>query len=289
MRQLKLQDRANKDWSKQFVDNNHYEELLTEDTFVTKPDGEPLCVLLKNVISTEVNAQAWSVLKKYNAKTEARGVATGIDLAPRKKMDGTYSKVLRAPRGWEVASGVVGYFERTARFPYAHACSWNQDHPEKFEQLLPLAQRVNDLFKEHLPARWEAQKSFADKTDPNWIINGTVFSTLTINKNFRTSCHKDAGDLHEGFGCLSIITEGPMSGGKLVFPDFKVAAELRTGDLILFDPHEFHGNTQIIRLQKRAQRCTIVYYLREKIQYCLSPKEELERAKRRKPGQPLFD
>ena len=32
------------------------------------------------------------------------------------------------------------------------------------------------------------------KIDPKFLVPGTVFTTLTINKNFRTAAHFDAGD-----------------------------------------------------------------------------------------------
>lgn len=288
MKQIKLTSRLNTNWAKYFVDDKDYDVLLTEDTAVFKPDGSLLCVFLRGAIPDEINAKAWSVLRGYKTKTDARGVATGIQSKGRKKLDGTYSNVTKVPKGWEVISGVIGFFERTVRYPHCHKCTWNAEFPEHYKRLLPLCQLVNDLFKQYVPDRWNAQKEVADSCHPSWLIEGTVFSTLTINKNFRTSCHLDAGDLPQGFSCLTVIREGTYQGGNLVFPDFRVAAELKTGDLILFDPHEFHGNTQIVPLTNGAQRCSIVYYMREKMPLCGSPEQELEFAKNKKMGEPLW-
>ena len=55
-------------------------------------------------------------------------------------------------------------------------------------------------------------------------------------------------------------------------------------DTIIFDPHELHGNTPLIKLSEDAVRCSVVYYFREKIQFCKSAEEELETVKNRKPG-----
>lgn len=290
MKHINLSQKANdEDWSKRFVDETDYDQLFNEDVFVTKPDGSPLLCLLKNVIDPNLNSLAWSVLRRFNPKTENRSVASGIDAVPRKKLDGTYSNTSRVPKGWEVTSGIVGFFERTVRFPYCKPCAWNQKHPDKFKKLIPLIERVDDLFQEHVPERWEMQREFACRTPEDYLIGNTVFTTLTINKNFRTSCHKDAGDLPEGFSCLSVIREGNYTGGYLVLPNYRVAANVEMGDLILFDPHEFHGNTMIKKLSPNAQRCSIVYYYREQMQYCLSPAEELHRAKNRKTGDKIFD
>lgn len=289
MKFIQLTSQNETDWCKQFIDDSHYDKCLNENAFVRKPNGEPLLVLLKNVISPVAMATAWGVLKRYNVKTGNRAIATGIDAQPRKKQDGTLSSTTIVPKGWEVASGIVGYYERTVRMPYAHACSWNQNNPDKFARLFPLCQEVSALFKEHVPERWQFQKDIVDKTPAEYIIPGTVFTTLTINKNYRTSAHRDAGDLPGGFSCLSVLREGRYLGGRLVFPNYRVAANVDNGDLILFDPHEIHGNTQIVPVTPEYQRCSIVYYFREMLQHCLPPSEELKRAKNRKTGDALYD
>lgn len=290
MKHINLTQQNNEtDWSKRFVDETDYDELFSEDVFVTKPDGSPLLCLLKNVIPTELNSLAWSALKKFKPITDNRSVATGIDSVARKKLDGTMQKTTRVPLGWEVVSGIIGNFERTVRHPFCKPCAWNEKNPEKFAQIVPLIERVNELFAQHVPERWEMQREFCSRTPKDYLIGNTVFTTITVNKNFRTSCHKDAGDLPEGFSCLSVIKEGHYTGGYLVFPNYRVAADVQMGDLILFDPHEFHGNTMIKKFTTKTQRCSLVYYYREKMQFCLSPAEELHRAKNRKAGDKIFD
>lgn len=288
MKQVTAKLKNETDWSKQFVDDIHYDTLYDEDVTVKREDGSILMVLLKVAISTKENSLAWSALKKFNPKTENRAVASGIDAVPRKKLDGTYSSTTRVPKGWEVVSGVVGYFERTIRMPYCHSCSWNQKEPDKFAKLLPLVERVNILYKKHAPKKWAYQKAFVDRTPKEYMIGDSVFTTLTINKNFRTSCHKDAGDLPGGISCMSVIREGAYRGGILVLPNYRIGANLDTGDLIMFDPHEFHGNTQIIPLTPGAQRCSIVFYYREMMEHCQVPSKELEYAKNRKLGDSLW-
>lgn len=289
MKRIVASRKNDTDWSMHFIDDKDYDKLFSESVFVSREDGSPLMVLLKNAIPTEINAQAWSVLKSFNPKTENRSTASGIKAEARKKEDGTYSKVTRVPKGWEVISGVIGFFERTVRMPYAHACAWNLKSPEKFQQLMPLVNEVDQLYKEHVPKKWREQRRIADATPADYLIGKSSFTTLTVNKNFRTSCHKDVGDLPEGFSCMTVIKQGAFNGGHLVLPNYRIAAELGTGDLILFDPHEFHGNTQIIPLTKNYVRCSIVYYFREMLQYCKPPKQELARAKNRQEGDALYD
>lgn len=272
-----------------FVDDDDYDEIFNVDCKISKPDGSPLLVLLKNALSPMAVGEAWGVLKNFNPVTENRSVASGISAKPRIRQDGTPSQTTRVPKGWEVVSGVVGYFERSPRFPFAHACAWNQKNPEKFSHLLPMVKEVSSLFEKHVPERWAVQKSYIDKTSKDWVIPESVFTTLTINKNFRTACHKDVGDLEAGFSCLSVIREGQYVGGNLVLPNWRVAVKLDLYDLVMFDAHEFHGNTQIAPLTKNAQRCSIVYYYREAMVKCKSAKEELEFAKNKKYGEPIYE
>ena len=40
----------------------------------------------------------------------------------------------------------------------------------------------------------------AKATHPNFRIEDTAFTTITINKDYRTAVHTDAGDYAAGFG-----------------------------------------------------------------------------------------
>jgi hypothetical protein len=277
-----------KDWSMVFMDGTHYDHVINESVKIYKPDGSPLLVLLKQAIPFDMAAQAWQALKRVNTKTENRGVASGIKPSYRKKLDGTISNTTQVAKGWEVKSAVLGYFERTVRMPYAHAAAWNQKRPTEFSYLFPMLQTASDHFREQVPDRFAVQADYAARTNPNWIIPGTVYSTLTVNKNFRTAAHLDAGDLAAGFSNMIVLRDGKFLGGHLVLPNWRLAVQLDNLDLVMFDAHEFHGNTMIVPIGKKSVRCSIVCYYRENLIKCKSPEEELYQAKNRKLGQPLF-
>ena len=290
MKRINLSNQSlNKDWSMQFMDDSHYDTLIDESVEVYQPDGEPLMVLVKNALSKEKIALAWSVLKKYRAITENRSTASGIESQARVKKDGTVSNVHRVPKGWEVESGIIGYFERNPRMPYCHPCSWNDHNPEKFQKIFPLAQEISGKFSELVPKRYAVQQNYCNRTHSDFIIPGTVYTTITVNKNFRTACHLDAGDLAAGFSSMFIIKQGAIRGGNLVLPNWKIGVKLDHNDLIFFNAHEWHGNTQIVNLSKDSVRCSLVLYYREMMEFCMSMKDELDFAKNRKTGEPLYD
>ena len=116
------------------------------------------------------------------------------------------------------------------------------------------------------------------KTSKDFYIKGTVFTTITINKNFRTAIHTDKGDLKEVFGNLGVLQAGDYTGAYTILPKYGVGVDVRSCDIAFFDVHELHGNTEIKPIGN-AERISIVAYFREKMTECGSAEEELERIK----------
>jgi hypothetical protein len=163
-----------------------------------------------------------------------------------------------------VNSGIAGWFDRYPRIPYGRATSYTQNHFDKFKMSFPFLQTLNNGFKELVPWRWSNQRAAADKIDSRYLVPETVFTTITVNKTFRTACHRDAGDFTEGLSNLLVLSnDGNYTGGYLVFPEYRVAVNVRPGDLLLVNNHEIiHGNTPIV-CQEGSERISLVCYLRE--------------------------
>jgi len=168
-----------------------------------------------------------------------------------------------------VFSGVAGWYDRYPRIPYGRATSYTEKYPELFELAYPFLQSLNRGYKELLPWRWGNQKAAADKLDPRFLVPETVFTTITVNKTFRTACHRDAGDLDSGLSNLLVLGSGDYTGGYLVFPEYRIAVDVRPGDLLLVNNHEIiHGNTPIVLNNPddpRSERISLVCYFREKM------------------------
>lgn len=288
MQTVRLEKRHPGEYKATMMGPEHYDTLITDSAMVLGPDGEFIAAFLKRAIPMPVIAPAWSVLRDFNPKTDNRGSATGVKMVPRKKKDGTMQKTLRTPKGDEVISGVVGFMDRYVRIPYCRACSFNAQNPDKYAALVPLFREVDRVHRELDPAGWAHGKAHADKTKPEWLIPGTSYTTVTINKNFRTAAHLDAANLHDGTCAMLLIREGKFEGGNVVFPEWRFAVAMDTSDVVVFrNMKDFHGNTAIVGKSKNYQRCTLVHYFREAMLNCGSLDEELERAKRRQPGDPI--
>ena len=142
-----------------------------------------------------------------------------------------------------VNSGIAGWFDRYPRIPYGRATAYTEKNPELFAKSYPYLQTLARKFEELLPERYAKQKAFTDAIDPAYVVPETPYTTLTVNRTFRTAAHRDAGDYTEGFSNISCISPG---------------------DLLLVNNHEgIHGNTEIIG--DDPIRISIVAYAREKM------------------------
>lgn len=173
-------------------------------------------------------------------------------------------------------SGIVGYFDRNPRFSYCRLTAYNINHPTRFANAMPLIKRVDEVFAESHPQRYENQRRVVEETEPDFYISGTVFSTITVNMNWQTAVHKDKGDYKDGFGVLCAIRKGHYTGGYFVLPEYRVAVDMRTGDVMLADVHKWHGNTPMVADGgKPFKRMSLVFYYREKMKECGTAEDEL--------------
>lgn len=280
------------------LDDKHYDVLLGgKNVKVYTPSGDLLLCLVKNAVPLTVAQSSLPFLRRCDEPITNRGTAAGVQLVDGVQYLGVTTKghvtnTYRIPDKVARALGssaTVGYFDRYARFPYCRACRYTLESPAEWREFVKLVKVADSVFKAHHPSRYEAQKALAELTDPAWVIADTAFTTVTINRNFATAVHKDAGDLEEGFGVLAFFQTGIVQGGILVIPKYKIAVRLESCDILLFDVHEWHGNTELVGDKSKYNRYTCVFYYREKMCRCGSPQYELERSKHCRDLKRLYD
>lgn len=166
-----------------------------------------------------------------------------------------------------VDSGIAGWFDRYPRIPYGRPTAYTFHNFDKFKLCYPFMEALDKAFKILLPKRHAVQTEMAKKLDPSFYIPNTCFTTITVNKNFRTAAHRDAGDLAEGFSNLTVVAKDKnYKGGYLVLPEIRAAINIRPGDLLLVANHEYiHGNTPIESAGDATdlERISLVCYFRE--------------------------
>ena len=200
----------------------------------------------------------------------------------------------------QVASNPIGFYEQNKNLGTDLPCRlthFTRTNFDKYNDGLPFLRKIDSLFQKLIPDSYQRQLNRAN-LKPHLKIPGTCFSTVTINRNFRTALHQDAGDFKEGFGNLTVIEQGKYHGGYTVFPQYGVAINLRNNDFCAMDVHQWHSNTPIYETEEDKQynetidsdfkdnpkvgtaglyqkytRISFVCYLREKIAQCPNVEE----------------
>jgi len=202
----------------------------------------------------------------------------------------------------QVASNPIGFYEESKNFAKlpCRLTHFTRTNYDKYQEGLPFIQKINQCFKKLIPEAHKKQLCKASEKR-HLQIPKTCFSTITINRNFRTALHRDAGDFKEGFGNLTVIERGKYHGGYTCLPQFGIGIDVRRGDFLAMDVHEWHTNTPIyeteedkvfnatledvfkdnpevgtVGIYEKYTRLTFVCYLREKISKCPDQKDLTE-------------
>ena len=254
--------------------------LINEDCDIVTEDGMQLICFRKNVIPKKCSDAAYKNLLDASTKSSNRGAAAG-PLNPKhfgasraKRLSRFNNSVYRGkitlPNGTvsntsvsnPVHSGIVGYMDSTPRLP-CRMTRYTRDEFEKYKKAIPYIEQVNKQFKKTTPKKYAAQLKKAKKTGTQ--IGNTAYSTITVNKNFRTGLHKDKGDDPEGFGNLTVVGKGEYKGGYTMFPEYYIAVDVKTGDYLGMNVHEYHCNSKITG---KGTRMSCVCYYRTKLNKC---------------------
>lgn len=273
-------EECEKKWFKKFVTDDAYDAVINTDTDAYDSSGNMVLKFRKNVIPLEILKLGVDSFKDSIEWTEGRGAASGAS-KKRIRKDGSIANTTVGDFVW---SGNVGYMDASAMVRYCRQTAFAQNYFEQFTAGIPFVKKVDDLYKELCPDHYAIQKKYADATNRNYVIEGTTFTTVTVNKNFRTAVHKDSGDLPQGFGNLCVYREGHYEGGYFCLPEFRVAVDMQNCDMLFVDVHRWHGNSEFKNCSDDWLRISFVMYYRERMLSCKAPKDELARIKKDSGG-----
>lgn len=251
-----------------------YTILITSNSDVYTNDGILLLKFRKNVIPSDLCQTLYDNLKGVATLQRGRAEASG--------MRDRYSYVTSKSTGKTIhqlnskaRSGIVGYYDNKSFFGHKYQknnelcrqTAYTAKHMDRFKKCFPTFSLVDALYQKYLPEHYKRQKDAISCIDSTYRIENTVFTTVTVNKNFRTALHKDKGDYSDGFGILSVVTNtgGEYIGGYTLFPKYGIAVDCRHGDFLAMNVHEWHCNSEKLG---DGDRVSFVYYLREKMLKC---------------------
>lgn len=166
-------------------------------------------------------------------------------------------------RSNQAMSNSIGGYDKSNVYP-CRLTNWTKKNIEEYKSLFPLSKCISDLYFSYVPDKWLYQNEKYSKSPKEFVIPETNFSTLTINRDWRTAAHKDRGDCKEGLTAFTVKELDNFEGGELCFPNYDIGIDIREGDLLLFDPHVTHCNNKLTK----NGRVSFVFYLREKLDKC---------------------
>ena len=304
----KMSDKKIADKEGEYFDEKHFDVIVDEDADVYTDDGKLLLKLRKKVIPKSYTDMALESYRDAAKKThENRGAAAGeLD---RNKMNNyigkfvdegkfrtkfysnTSGKLSKQATSNLSPSNIIGFYDKPDRNllgkgPPCRLTAFNRDYPHLFVNSIPFIEEIDRLFKELTPEAHKAQYRKCQSV-PMFAIGDTAYSTVTINYSWRTALHKDKGDFEEGFGNLLVIEDednpNTYRGAYTGFPQYGVAANVRTGDFLAMDVHEWHTNTEFyptnpnvkldpndrkVKNNWHYNRLSVVCYLRDNMIRC---------------------
>ena len=246
-------------------------KIYKKDIDIYTNDGKLLLKFRKNVISNTDTEKLFE-FKNVAVLGATRPNASGIPKSGKYKILKSKStgKKLRVLTT-KARSGIIGYYDTVSNFGYSNnvkskikcrTTAYTGKHMDKFKKCLPIFKKIDRIYKKLVPTYYKFQKEAINKINQDYIIKDTIFTTVTVNKNFRTALHRDAGDLKEGFGNLVIASEGEYEGSYTMFPQYGIGVNCKQGDFLAMNVHEWHCNSKMIG---NGTRVSFVFYLREKM------------------------
>jgi hypothetical protein len=215
------------------LDDQHYDFVIKGETVdVLKPDGSLLLALRPRAIPQAALNLAFPALIRAAKPTNMRPVAAG--------------------GAEKFRSGTVGYLN-------GETTAFARNDPKGWRAIEPLVRSVARVFKDQRPIEYQTLVEAAQRAQQN-LLAGTAFTTVQVNRNARMAVHPDDGNLPGALGAMTVIRDGDYSGGVLVFPKFRVAVDLHSGDCLIADNQEAHGNTAIVGIDGEFERVSIVCY-----------------------------
>jgi hypothetical protein len=263
-----------------FLTKAHVKHVITEDCDGYDIQGNLLFRFRKNAIPFDTLKLGYEAFKGSIEVTEGRGMASGSS-HKRIRKDGSVSNITV---GNKVQSGNVGYMDAGAMVHYCRRTAFASRYFKLFTAGIPFVEFVDEKYKELCPNHYAKQKAISVGTNQNYVIGDTSFTTVTVNRNFTTAVHKDAGDFSDGFGNLIIYREGTYDGALFCLPEYGVGIDMQNTDILFADVHRWHGNTPYENESDDYQRIAFVMYYREYMYKCKSPSDELASIKQKENG-----
>tara|TARA_B100001778_G_scaffold157034_1_gene129112 strand:+ start:1464 stop:2372 length:909 start_codon:yes stop_codon:yes gene_type:complete len=250
------------------ISSKSIDRIIDHDADVYTDDGKLLARFRKQTLPDK-NVKLFydNVIGFAKNKTYNRGEMMGVDKGKRgylsRNKEGIRTNIIGYMDGFSATQKIIMKRKGIASPMTIRESRFIIDYPDKWSKAQPLIRDIDKKYKSLIPAHYKKQMAKSRKM--KFKIKGTSFTTVTTNVNVHTKIHKDKGDDEEGFGNLAVIENGEYSGGETCLPQYGVGFDVRSGDVLFMDVHEWHGNLPMKEITPGAIRLSIVCYLRTRI------------------------
>ena len=250
------------------ISSKSIDRIIDHDADVYTDDGKLLARFRKQTLPDK-NIKLFydNVIGFAKNKTYNRGEMMGVDKGKRgylsRNKEGIRTNIIGYMDGFSATQKIIMKRKGIASPMTIRESRFIIDYPDKWSKAQPLIRDIDKKYKSLIPAHYKKQMAKSRKM--KFKIKGTSFTTVTTNVNVHTKIHKDKGDDEEGFGNLAVIENGEYSGGETCLPQYGVGFDVRSGDVLFMDVHEWHGNLPMKEITPGAIRLSIVCYLRTRI------------------------
>lgn len=215
-----------------------FDYVVESDTDGYDPSGRLIFKFRRNVIDQAVNERFPAIADICRKTQSLRTNAAG-------------------PQIYE-DSRIIGFsidrFER-----YARETDYTSKNHAGYKKLIPLVEAVDRLYRSEFPQQYYYQRAL--DIDPHFQIGTSIFNQGIINKSFRTALHLDRGNIPGTMSNLICLGNESYIGGSLIFPEYRIAIDLRPRDYIGFLGQEiWHGNSEI---SGQGIRLSLVFYAKK--------------------------
>jgi len=238
--------------------------IIDHDADVFTADGRLLIRFRKAVLNkSHMDAFYENIIDFANKETSNRGIASGSKKRSVGSNPKIKSNIFGYFDGWSPRQKMV-FTKKGHKIPIAiRECTFNRDDPEKYQKTIPLITDIDLQYKKLAPEYYQKQIQKANQT--HFRIGKTSFTTVTTNVNWQSTLHTDKGDDPEGFGNLAVLERGIYEGGETCFLQYGIGVNVRMGDVLFMDVHQYHANLPIIKKTADTTRLSIVCYLRIRV------------------------
>ena len=250
------------------ISSKSIDRIIDHDADVYTDDGKLLARFRKQTLPDKNGKLFYdNVIGFAKNKTYNRGEMMGVDKGKRgylsRNKEGIRTNIIGYMDGFSATQKIIMKRKGIASPMTIRESRFIIDYPDKWSKAQPLIRDIDKKYKSLIPAHYKKQMAKSRKM--KFKIKGTSFTTVTTNVNVHTKIHKDKGDDEEGFGNLAVIENGEYSGGETCLPQYGVGFDVRSGDVLFMDVHQWHGNLPMKEITPGAIRLSIVCYLRTRI------------------------